>query len=258
MFDFEYCSSCGNKNLVQTSHEIICNYCGLVLMDRIISNEPEYNYHMECLYEDTKDVFNKQVRDVIDLLHAKLHIPESICNFGASLFQTEKEHFKNKQQIQIICAFIYFAQRSMHHGVRGRDEICTAMLLDPKSFNRACTQVKDVLFQNQETRYLMQTRENKNDSLHRLIEQIDDIPSNMIQEVKRIVYKLHDKIEHNSKLKLKSISIIPINVTLIYMACQFAKLKVTMTKVATNSKVSIATIIKIEHIVKHILMNNAK
>lgn len=254
MFDFNFCTECHNTKLIMTSHELVCDNCGFVLVERIMIEDPGYKHRMEQMYEDEVET-KTSIKNVIDILTSQLHIPETICNYGASLFQGMQGVFKGNQLIAMVCACIYYAQRDMHVGIRNKDEISLIMSLKLPYFLRACTHVKEYLFQSKETRHLVQPHDKYTNTLHCLIDKVEIIPSNEIQTIKKYVYKLYDKIGYpNFKdVRLRSTNINNINVTLIYMACRFTQKQITMTNIATCCNISIATIIKIEKIVKDIL-----
>lgn len=255
-----HCPDCRKRSIVLTSHELLCRECGLVLQDRMMSEEPEWR-HFQCEDDPSRVglaeeqyISDRSVKDLMDLIHTRLQIPEAVCHSGGLIFKTIRQTFKGVHRVAVIAACIYYAQRDMQAGARTKVEFADALGIELCHMTRASVTTKEHLYQSESTKHLVQFRENKDDTLYRLIILVKDIPTNKIQEVKRVIYKLYDRIKSSKKDQvLASIQIDKLNVALIYMACNFAKIKVTMTHVAACCECSMATIIKTEALVKKCL-----
>lgn len=262
MFVYPICTDCGNNKIVETSHELICSNCGLVLQERMMSEAPEWRYYTDnegngdpsrVGYSEKPMIKNKFVKDICSMVHIQLNIPEKVCEHGGIIFSSIKHTFKGDQRLAVLCSCIYYAQREIQAGARTKQEIATAMCINQNIMTKACVFVKEHLFQNDDTKHLVTFRENKDDTLYRLILVVTEIPVCKINEVKRTVNKLYDRIRSFGHAKIQSMQVEKLNTTLIYMACKFLKINLTMTHISKCCDISIATLIKTEDIIKQIL-----
>lgn len=258
---FNKCTDCGNSTIVETNHEYVCNNCGLVLIDRLFTDEPEWRqYASELPFAETSNsrvdmIDNAQtfkdieVRNIVECIQSKLHLPEHICTNGGQLYEEFKNKCSSNKKWCLVSAFVFYAQRDLVTGARTKDEFINAIGLIASQFNKTLTMVKEVLFQQKETQRLVTHRENVSDTLHRLVVMVKSIPENRIQDVKRTVNKLYAKIDRSAE-PFSSIQVDKLNAAIIYMACRYLKMRITVKEVAESCSTSMATIIKVETLVK--------
>lgn len=256
------CADCKTRTIIETSHELLCKSCGLVLQDRMMQDEQEWRYFADDTVDPSRvapmdePIIKKSIEHHLDNMNSILQIPESVCKHGGLIFGTLDKGSKGVNRVALVYACVYYAQREMPNGARTKQEIAQYMGIDLNTLIKASYIVKEHLYQSLETRHLTQSKDNKDDTLHRMLIQVTSIPLNRIQHVKKLVHKIFSKV--SSAPKIQSIQIEKVNATLIYMACNFAGIKTTMTLVANACSTSLATIIKIETIVKDLLSSSTK
>lgn len=258
------CTDCGNRHIIETSHELICNMCGLVLQERMFTEDPEwrsfsddlpmYGNHKSnmCRVEPSHEIIKQETRDIMCCIQDRTQLPEAICKSGGLLYEEFRKHCSMNKKWYVVGAFVFYAQRDLQSGARTKEELCEALGLDVSTFSKALTMVKDVLYQSKSTQRLVAPRDNYRDTLHRLVASIQSIPEKRFLEVKRTVYKLHSKIQKPDSV-FASIQADKLNAGLVYMACRFLHIKVTMKEISDFTCTSMATIIKIESLVKGVL-----
>lgn len=226
----------------------------------MMSEEPEWRTYHDTDHDrsrvglaDTPHISDKNVLDVVEHIHALLKIPEKICEEGGIIFESLPFTVKGNNRLASICACVYLCQRNMQAGARTLQEFADIMGVEKSVLHKFTTVIKEHLYQNQQTKHMTEFKEDVNDTLYRLLLKVTDVPTNKIQEVKQIVLKLHNRIQSTNGNILQNLQIEKVNVALIYMACNFANIKTTMTHVATSCNTSLATICKIETLVKSAL-----
>lgn len=252
-FDMQ-CTDCGNTHIIETNHELICNNCGLVLQERMYTDDPEWHscaegFNTKCRAEVINNSLTQSTRMIIDTIQGCTDLPDGICQNGGRMYEEHHTKCAVHKKWYTVCAFVFYAQRDLTSGARTKDEFCTAVGLDITQFSKVLGTVKDVLFQTKETQHYVRPRDNVADTLHRLVLSVPSIPQGAIQEVKRTVNRIMDKIDR-SAANFASIQSQKLNAAVVYMACRFLKIKTTIKEVAESTNTSMATIIKIEAIVK--------
>lgn len=253
------CTDCNSNTIIETSHELLCKSCGLVIQDRLMQDEPEWRVFdfdsdpSRVGLPDAPTVKNS-ITHILSNIQSILHIPESICKLGGIIFGTIDKQSKGAHRIALVHACVYYAQREMSSGSRTKQEMSQYLGIDLNALIKASYTVKEHLFRSQEWRHLTIPKNNKDDTLHRMLILVTDIPTDQIQQVKKIIHKIHTKV--STSPKLDTIQVEKINAALIYMACNFAGIKTTMTHVANVCGTSLATIIKIEALIKQMLSSS--
>jgi transcription initiation factor TFIIIB Brf1 subunit/transcription initiation factor TFIIB len=256
------CTDCGNTHIVETSHELVCNYCGLVLQERMFTDDPEWRSFSEgistsCRAEVVIKSMNFETRQIIENIHQSTQILESVCQNGGMLYDEHHKRCGANQKLYVVSAFVFYAQREQNSGVRTKEEICEVLGFDIIQFNKVLTAVKEVLFQSTNAKHLVRHRDNVKDTMHRIVVCVPGIPDKSIQDVKRVMNRLHNKIDRSAEA-FSSIQPEKLNAALVYMACRFLNIKMTIKEVSEATLTSMATIIKIEALVKDVLSSCVK
>lgn len=249
---FSSCEHCKSDAIVFVSHEYVCSSCGVVLLDRMFTDEPEWHVSNSSiqraeLLNPSTYIKDKSVRQITDNIQLTLQLPESICMSGAQLYTTSQNNFKGDNKRYVVTACVFYAQKEMRSGARTREEFCSFLGLDPHKFSKTLSTIKDDMY----AQNAAPCRNRIDDTLSRSIYCIADIPTDSIMRVKTTVLKLYDRVREQKEVKCFHVE--KLGIALVYMACRILKIAITIKHVADCTETSMATIIKIENCVKHLL-----
>lgn len=290
-FTSDYCEDCGGCQFVDYQGDYTCLSCGLVMMERMITDDKEWRNFSEeyngshqdrsrvgavdC--DDRLSTFigdkngmlshinnmiqpgkarEDNIKDTFMHIETVLTLPESVMEYAKRMlneyFKKSTTTFKGEsRKLLFVSAAVLYASKCIPGAVRSSTEICNALCLNPSAFHRVCTQLNEVLLGTEFDEHMANGEVEVTDTLTRMVRGITEIPESMVFEVRKKVLLIYDKVKHDPTISTYASE--KMNAALIYMACMFMKLSIKMKRVAECCCTSLTTIINIERAVKEVL-----
>lgn len=250
----EVCSNCGSTSFAITYIEIVCRRCGLIIEDHPIDDH--HNSYDACdRYGGLalQSELDKQKHDSAEVFRdIGLTVPgvdEKVMADAMRIYDKLGHRRGENKRVQ-SAACLYYALRQVNGGRRTKSELCKWMSICETAFSKECTVVKLVLFADPNLAYLTRVDNNtrKEDTLRRMINITQDIPTPREQEVVRAVHKIHDKLMLTSHGQKVVSSAIPekLSACLIYVACKALGIHLKMKSFSKIVDCSSTTIWKME------------
>jgi transcription initiation factor TFIIIB Brf1 subunit/transcription initiation factor TFIIB len=269
---FNTCKHCQKPEIHEIKGDRVCINCGVVAEGCLLDDYPEWrNYASE--YDN--NVHNESARAEIDThqscaipttsykvvaesIEREMRIPHSVCDDALQMMMEYDFGVRGGNITLYMSACIYYAQRFMLNGTRTREEFIRALFLDSTQFCRACKAVKGKIMADAKRRDIMKRIETCQDIVHRQIYTITSIPESSIHTIKRTVLKIDAKIQRDprnivEKNELSFMKVEKVVATYIYVAAQILRIPVTKQTFSKQSNISVATLTKIENVIKTVL-----
>lgn len=245
------CYYCGSYNLMHMWNNYTCRDCCTEqnTPDLVVN---EYDIHYEELCEKPR---NEKVKDVFDDIENTDAFTMNVIQCAKDMFNDYVTSFNLIMKTDIVrssfaYACVYYAGRQNAEVSKSRKYF--EAFCDSIEFNKACKQILEKPLDKYAHLFTYSKSQSKiHDECMRMVHMFgytrDDI-----KVLRRNLYKLCDMVQEDHECKTTHLT--TLCATLIYMAHMFAKMKITMTKVAKTLNITIASMIKVEKGVKEVIM----
>jgi transcription initiation factor TFIIIB Brf1 subunit/transcription initiation factor TFIIB len=270
------CFDCKKNELIENSGDLVCRYCGTVNQRQILDYSPEWNNYNKddnedlsrVGYTDVIDTFindkhlikynNKPVNihekklfkictNVLDLIENAIETSKMIFNDILSKYKELNIVIRGDNITGLMAASVFYGCK-IHDTHRPISLLLNVFKISTSKFNTGCSEILELLNDKIYHKQLIK-QSSSNDLIVRMIYDIDNIVDKwlVIKHCRRII----DRIKDNSIFKNQKPS--KINATIIYIACNILKLKVTKNEISKILNVSIVTMVKHEKVIQDIL-----
>lgn len=258
----QQCPDCYGFKLLEIGSDLTCASCGLVVEAGRLTFEPEWRS-----FADDHDPVDKsrvgfpvntsfekeqKAKTNVDDIFANITMPQSIIQDARHIAKSINYQYKgDDRKAAFVTACIYFAAKQNNGLGRSKEELCTQFKVNPKTFNKICTDIENELavkFPNTNIGKGVKIT----DLMNRYISFLPLSQNHDMVELRRTVLKLYDKVKHiEGTVTLSPNTMV---VTLIYMASMYLKKNITMKVIANSCGCSLTTIINTEAFLKDVLM----
>lgn len=288
--DHTKCADCRQQDFVEFQGDLTCCHCGLVAAERMMTDEPEWRSfaqeftsyggndnsrvgahdgHMQTFIQNGGKLSRLNMaliprlqhsiscQDLFEKMQITLNTSDHVTQTARDMFNKYNEATKisiksDEKRRALAGACIFYACKTVLGGARSREDICHPIGIHISVFHKACTRISDVLLTLPGYRDLAMSGAGVDDTRLKMIRSVYGIDPVHHHKVRQTVDKLYAKVQLDPDIRLMDTE--KLNATLIYMACMFLKLQITMKVVAECCGASSTTIINIEKIVKRILV----
>lgn len=214
------CPSCGSHNIVDDRMgDRTCTGCGLVLEERLIMDDIEYNWSWcHDSHAALPGSWSHEAPPVLDVMLARLQLDSTaVATSAFAIYNQMKEHhqFRGSMLNAVFAACIYMGCLTNNQGrvPRAAHEIYEMFCIDSKQFYKAFKEIQSIV-----PRITTENRFTEDDGMIRQLEQLASVPINGLHDIaRRMTF-------YNSKRKdMKYMLATPpttINAVLIALACE--------------------------------------
>lgn len=259
------CKQCGSSCVFARAF-ITCSECGLEQENTAeLVSEPNVMDRVAVL-ESSPHQFNKRVKDSLSILEDCFSFSEDLQSLTATLLQDIFEMSEHKikgemRYLEVTCAALYFASRSMNSGAFSHkmitDKIHVTKGICIGSFQWACKWIQNELGSKKQYSELFIKKQPKlEDSVSRLLQNLTaDMAKKEKEQVVRIIrpiiIKIQDRIKGDARVSVCQPE--KLNAAIMFMACKIGKVPMTLKNTALLLKTSEPTLLKLEKLLQDVL-----
>lgn len=289
------CTDCFKMFFKEVEGDIVCTNCGLVKERGVLDPGPEWRSFAEEWAPD-KDksrvgcpstelgtaiasskfdrlvLCNRMVsnissqaqvarNDIMTMLQDKLNLPNDIVVLAKDILdeygRRSKLSYKgDRRRLYFVAAAIIYASRALPAGARTRSEICeAAQVTNTSTFSKVCTEIMSALEGTELEKRLMRGSVETLAVINRTIHKLAFLEPKDYGRVRCSVLNIRDRVMGDGRIM--PIRSEKLTAAMVYMACKMNNIPNTTHKnVSLTSNTSVATLHKVESILKDILMGH--
>lgn len=249
------CYACGSYDLYQYQHDVCCrNCCTMQDYPDLVANEFDFHYAPIVPVQDNIKTIMAYLScyDEIETLHL---FPQNAIEYSKGMVAcyTERHTFQMSEDAKraFVYASLYYSLKNYKLTAFDKTYF-TKGLVDATDFSKACKLLKDKKLPEYNHLFIeVSTKKTIVDSCLKVLRMCKHSTATEAQ-VRANIYKIHDIIRDARELSTSQPSTLA--ATVVYMAHLFSHVKITMSRISEMSGVTVATIIKLENIIKNVII----
>lgn len=250
------CKYCKCTKLVELNHDVTCTDCGAEQGCGIYVSDYNSKTFAEIEGQTQEDLLKKKCmkkfKETFDVISYCADISDNVKAIAIDMmraFEEERKFSIQKKEYYAMAAACIFYSSKIYVPIDVK-LLLKASAVEERDFSKCCRSIMHVLGSKRSFKQYITTGSSY-DATHdvnKCFLSIFCVPSSSFDSVRKIAFKLYDKIKEKIPfiLELATLSQFTIITTLVYMAFKIQKVKIALKDFAKDVDITSATIMKTE------------